>query len=150
MRIDLYALRPQFAGAAVEVRDAHSQTVVRITVADRPRIGFGIFGGEYDDTDQALATGARPFDIRDPFGIDAAQFALQGRPVSCLVDDTITYALKLIVPNGNDYGLPILADRGPAEAPARANSAKVLEAFAQCSKLQHFLATRLITRRESS
>ena len=37
--------------------------------------------------------------------------------------------LQLIVPNGNDDGLPILADRRSAEAPAGAKGPKVPEAF---------------------
>ena len=130
------------------MRNAHNQAVVWVTVADRPRVGGGIYGGEYDDPDLTLAIGAGPFDVRDPFGVHAAQFALQSRAISRLVDDTIAFALKLIVPHGNDDSLPILANRGPAEAPAGAYSTEVSEAFSQSPKLQHFAATRLTTWRK--
>ena len=125
------------SGLGIEASDPHDQRIVRIARTDDSGICLRIFCRQDDDAHTAAATSNRPLEVGYPLHAYFFRLAFQRRSESRLIRDAIILANNLVVPHRHNDSSPVIADRRPAEVPARASCTEMLERSRKCPTCFH-------------
>src|ERR1700683_2417017 len=99
LRVASSTLRSKFACFAVEMCNAHDQTVVRIAVLYGSGIRPNIIGLDYDDPHQAITAPARPLKVGNPLFAYTAQLPFEDWSVSRLIHYPIAKGFEFVFPH---------------------------------------------------